>query len=155
MSIPTLPGTLAAIADVVSLEHLAQLATSHARALLRADGCTLVLREGDLCHYLEEEAIEPLWKGRRFAGAGCISGWVMRNRTYVVIQDIRGDMRIPQDVYLSTFVRSLAMVPIDREEPVGACGAYWASRHAASQDELADLHAIADAAAVALRRIRR
>lgn len=155
MSIPTLPHTLAAIADVASLEQLARLATSHARALLRADGCTLVLREGELCHYLEEEAIEPLWKGKRFAGAGCISGWVMRNRTYVVIEDIRGDMRIPQDVYLSTFVRSLAMVPIGREEPLGACGAYWASRHAATPDQLSDLHAIADATAVALRRIRR
>lgn len=34
-----------------------------ARKLTGADGITVVLREGDLCHYAEEDSIAPLWKG--------------------------------------------------------------------------------------------
>lgn len=142
--------------DIVEAENLAslsRLATTRARQLLRCDGATLVLREGDLCHYLDEDAIEPLWKGRRFPGEACISGWVMRHRTYATIEDIRGDMRIPQDAYRSTFVRSLAMMPIDHLDPIGACGAYWGSRHTTTPEQLVTLRYLADAIAVALRRV--
>lgn len=141
------------IVEAEDLVSLSRLATTRARQLLRCDGATLVLREGDLCHYLDEDAIEPLWKGRRFPGEACISGWVMRHRTYALIEDIRGDMRIPQDVYRSTFVRSLAMVPIDQLDPLGACGAYWGSRHTTTPGQLVTLQHLADAVAIGLRRL--
>src|SRR5262249_9792295 len=48
-----------------------------ARAVLMADGVSLVLRDGELCHYAEEDAISPLWKGQRFPMSTCISGWSM------------------------------------------------------------------------------
>ena len=41
------------------------------------DGVTLVLRDNGRCHYVEEDAIGPLWKGQRFPLESCISGWVM------------------------------------------------------------------------------
>jgi hypothetical protein len=50
-------------------------------------------------------------------------------------------------------VKSLAMVPIGHGEPVGAIGAYWAHQHKATDDELALLLRLADAAAGALDRI--
>jgi hypothetical protein len=141
------------LVEAENLSSLARLATARARLLLRCDGATLVLRDGDLCHYLDEDAIEPLWKGRRFPAEACISGWVMRHRTYATIEDIRGDMRIPQDAYRSTFVRSLAMVPIDHLDPIGACGAYWGSRHTTTPGQLVTLRHLADAIAIGLRRV--
>ncbi len=37
-----------------------------ARHACSADGVCFVLREGDLCHYVEEDAIAPLWKASVF-----------------------------------------------------------------------------------------
>ncbi len=37
-----------------------------ARAMLAADGVTFVLRDGERVFYADEDAIAPLWKGRRF-----------------------------------------------------------------------------------------
>lgn len=44
-----------------------------ARSLTGADGVTVVLRDGEFCSYVEESAIGPLWKGRRFPLNSCIS----------------------------------------------------------------------------------
>jgi hypothetical protein len=38
------------------------------------------IRDGDHCYYADENAISPLWKGRRFPLSACISGWVMLNK---------------------------------------------------------------------------
>src|SRR6476620_286574 len=93
-----------------SLSEIRETVTYAARRLLAADGVTFVLREGDRCYYAEEDAISPLWKGKRFPMAACISGWCMTERKAVAIRDIYKDARIPIDAYRSTFVRSLTMV---------------------------------------------
>jgi signal transduction histidine kinase len=121
-----------------------------ARDLTGADGVTFVLREGDTVFYADEEAIGPLWKGSRFPVSACISGWAMVHRESVVVEDIYKDQRVPLDAYRPTFVKSLAMVPIRKEEPVGAIGAYWASRHMPSTSEVALLESLAASAAVAV-----
>jgi signal transduction histidine kinase/CheY-like chemotaxis protein len=125
-----------------------------ARELTGADGVTIVLRDGDLCHYVEENAIEPLWKGRRFPLDTCISGWCMLHRQQTVIPDIYADSRIPHAAYRPTFVKSLAMTPIRQEDPIGAIGAYWAGHHLATDDELRVLQALADSAAMAIANAR-
>lgn len=127
--------------------------TQAARTLLAADGITFVLRDGDLCHYADEDSIAPLWKGRRFPMSACISGWTMLNRTPAVIEDIYQDSRIPQDAYRPTFVESLAMVPVRAEEPIAAIGAYWRSRHQTNPHEIELLTAIADASALAIANV--
>jgi two-component system CheB/CheR fusion protein len=132
-----LPGVMAAVRTA-------------ARRLVRAEGATFVLREGGMVHYADEDAITPLWKGRRFPAQACISGWAILHRESVAVEDIYEDPRIPHDAYRPTFVRSLAMVPIRREDPLGAIGAYWARAHRATPRELALLEALADAAAVAV-----
>jgi signal transduction histidine kinase len=43
----------------------------------------------------------------------------------VAIEDIFSDDRVPQDAYRSTFVKSLAMVPIRAVNRGGAVGTYW------------------------------
>ena len=95
-----------------------------ARELTGADGATFVLRDGDKCYYAEENAISPLWKGQRFPMSICISGWVMMNAQSAVIEDIYADARIPVAAYRPTFVKSLAMVPIRTNNPIGAIGNY-------------------------------
>lgn len=122
----------------------------NARQLTGADGLTIVLREDGLCHYVEEDAIAPLWKGRRFPMEACISGWCMIHRQQVAIPDIYADPRIPHEAYRPTFVKSLAMTPIRADDPVGAIGLYWALPHVATGEELETLQALGDSAALAL-----
>lgn len=138
-----------------TLSEVMAVTTHAARALVNADGVTFVLRDGDLCHYADEDAIEPLWKGKKFPMSACISGWVMEHGRSVVIPEITRDERIPQDAYRPTFVRSLAMAPIRQEEPIGAMGAYWSQPHAATAEETTRLQTIANAAALAVAYVQR
>lgn len=124
-----------------------------ARALTGAQGVTFVLREGDRVHYVDEDAIAPLWRGQRFPANACISGWAMEHRTAVVIEDVHADPRIPQAAYEPTFVKSLLMVPVRPEEPVAAIGAYWARRHRANAREIGLVESLAGLAAVALANV--
>jgi two-component sensor histidine kinase len=131
---------------------IAELRT-HARRLIGADGIAIILREGDDCHYVEEDAIGPLWKGSRFPMASCVSGWAMLNRKTAVIPDILVDERVPQAAYRETFVRSMAMAPFGREQPQGALGAYWAHKYTPTAEEIRILEDLAAAAGRALARI--
>ncbi|MCP3141690.1 GAF domain-containing sensor histidine kinase [Pyxidicoccus xibeiensis] len=132
------------------LEDVMALVRRAARQLSGADGITFVLREGDTVYYADEEAIAPLWKGRRFPIGSCISGWAMQHQSPVVIEDIYADARIPHEAYRATFVKSLAMVPIRRLDPIGAIGAYWSVPHRANAREVALLQTLADSTAVAV-----
>lgn len=136
------------------LETVMGIVRHAARDLTGADGATFVLRDGDMCHYADEDAISPLWKGRRFPMNACISGWAMLNRQHAVIEDIYADSRIPADAYRPTFVKSLAMVPIRTTAPIGAIGTYWATRHLASTEEVKVLRALADSTSVAIENVR-
>lgn len=107
-----------------------------ARSICKADGITFVLREGELCHYVEEDAIGPLWKGQKFPLSACISGWAMLNAQTAVIEDVFADPRIPYDAYLPTFVKSLIMTPVG-EKHVAAMGAYWKDVRSFSEQEVA------------------
>ncbi len=142
-----------ALAAARDIEAISDVVRTHARRLTGADGVTVVLRDGDQCHYVAEDAIAPLWKGRRFPMSECISGWVMLNRRQAIITDIYRDQRIPTDVYRSTFVKSLAMVPIRTADPLGAIGNYWAQEHTPTTDEVQLLQTLADAAARALENV--
>lgn len=138
--------------EAATLEEVQRIVRTTARSLLAAHGATLVLLDGDLCYYADEDSMSPLWKGQRFPAATCISGWAMLNRQTVAIRDIRFDARIPQEAYRPTFVRSLVMAPILRPEPLGAIGCYWAVPHTASSDETAALESLASVAGEALER---
>jgi hypothetical protein len=106
-----------------------------ARGIVKSDGITFILREGDLCHYVEEDAIGPLWKGQKFPLESCISGWAMLNAQTAVITDVFEDPRIPYDAYLPTFVKSLIMTPVG-DKHVAAMGAYWKAKRNFSDMEV-------------------
>ena len=138
-----------ALSAARTIEDVASVVRSAARTVSHADGVTFVLRDGDCCYYLDELAIGPLWKGRRFPLVQCISGWAMLNGETVVIPDVYADPRIPHDLYRPTFVRSLVMTPVRPGDPVAAIGAYWAQRREPTDDEVAKLQIIARATATA------
>ena len=135
------------------LATIMAIVRSAARELTGADGATFVLRAGDKCYYADEDAIAPLWKGRQFPLEDCISGWAMLHREAVVLEDIYADPRIPADAYRPTFVKSLAMVPIRRLDPVGAIGNYWATRHRPSDTAVRLLQALADSTSTAMQNV--
>jgi two-component sensor histidine kinase len=142
--------TIRRLAVAHSVDEVIAIVTPAARALLDADGVSFVLRENDLCYYADEDAVSPLWKGKRFPMTACISGWCMVERQPVSIRDIYADARIPHDAYRPTFVRSLAMVPVRKEDPVAAMGAYWSVEREITPGRLGLLQTVADAAALAL-----
>lgn len=142
---------LSLVRDLASVQAIVRKA---ARSLTGCDGATFVLRDGDQCHYADEDAIEPLWKGGRFPMSACISGWAMLNKQAAVIPDIYADDRIPHDAYRPTFVKSLVMVPIRTLSPIGAIGNYWAEPHQATEREVKLLQALADATSIALSNVQ-
>ena len=125
-----------------------------ARDALNAEGIAVVLKDGDQCYYVAEDAIGPLWRGKRYAADSCISGWVMRHRETIVIADVPGDPRVPQDAYRSTFVRSLIMAPIGSPEPVAALGAYWSEPGDHGPEVIDRLQMLAQLAGTAIENAR-
>ncbi len=148
-----LVGVVQELSHARSLDKITEITRHAARRLTGADGATFVLRDGDQCFYADEDAISPLWKGRRFPMDICISGWVMLNAEPAVIDDIYVDPRIPADAYRPTFVKSLAMVPIRRGAPIGAIGTYWAVKRMPTPEEVSILQALADTTSVAIENV--
>lgn len=141
------------LSGVRSIAEIMAIVRVAIRDLVNADGATFVLREGDHCAYVDEDAIQPLWKGMRFPLESCVSGWSMRHGRQAVIADIYKDPRIPLDAYRPTFVRSLVITPVPRKEPIAAIGAYWAAQHLASEEEAELLQMLGDAAGTALQNV--
>ncbi|MEH1795607.1 hybrid sensor histidine kinase/response regulator [Nostoc sp.] len=142
------------LACVRTIEEIIEIVRLAARDLTNADGVTFVLRDGECCHYVDENAIGPLWKGMRFPLKSCISGWAMLNKQAAVIEDIYQDARIPIDAYKVTFVKSLVMVPIRIADPLGAIGAYWSTPHRATPEEIELLEILTDTTAVAIANVQ-
>ena len=135
------------------LREVAQIVRSVARRAAPADGASFILREGNECHYYDEDAIGPLWKGSRFPLNACISGWAMQHGENVVVPNIYQDQRIPLAAYGRTFVKALAIVPIGAT-PHAAIGVYWATHHRATDVEMQRLQHLAEVADPAVRRCR-
>jgi len=136
-----------------SLDTITDVVRKAARELTGADGATFVLKDNNMCYYVDEDAITPLWKGQKFPMSACISGWAMINKKHAIIEDIYQDERIPIEAYRPTFVKSLAMVPIRTLDPIGAIGNYWASQHLPSDEEIELLQSLADITSVSIENV--
>jgi signal transduction histidine kinase/CheY-like chemotaxis protein len=142
---------LARLAGGATREQLLQVLLSSARSLSGADGVALVLRDGQQCFYVGEDSpAGALWTGNRFPLQACVSGWAMLDRQTIVIPDVYEDQRVPHALYAPTYVRGMVMVPVGQCEPVAALGAYWATVHTPSAEELAVLETLARATGEAL-----
>lgn len=166
---PIVNGMSASTADRMELENLVEaiqqlsmardldrvmtIVRTAARRLGGADGAALVLREGDLCYYADEDAIAPLWKGQRFPIDACVSGRVMKHGESVAIEDVALDPCVNVEAFRTTFVKSMLMVPIRPSDPLGAIGTYWADVHRPTVGEIRKLEALANSTAVALENV--
>ena len=142
------------LAAAQSLREVIQVVRDTARQLTGADGVTFILKDEGLCHYVEVDAIAPLWKGKRFPLDACISGWCMLNGKTAVVPDIYVDPRIPKDIYRPTFVKSLVMTPVRTENSVAAIGSYWSVRREFSVGEVALLEGLARSTAAAISAVQ-
>ena len=149
-----LVGAVERLATIERLEDVIAVVRETARSISGADGITFVLRDGEFCHYVDEDAVTPLWKGKRFPLTACISGWCMLNDERAVIPNIYVDPRIPHDAYRPTFVKSLVMVPVKVDTPIAAIGSYWAEERQFSDDEVAVLEALARSTSAAIATVR-
>ncbi|TVM19279.1 hypothetical protein DPQ33_02655 [Oceanidesulfovibrio indonesiensis] len=136
-----------------SMQEITAVVCRAARRLADADGATFVLMEEDMCHYVDEDAVSPLWKGKRFARSACISGWVMENKEPAVIGNVYVDPRIPIEPYKVTFVQSLVVAPVRPEAPLAAIGVYWAERGEPRPETVQLIQSIADLASVAMQNV--
>jgi len=143
------------LAQAKTRDQIIEIVRGIARGVTLADGVTIVLRDGNLCHYVEEDAIRPLWKGQKFPMTSCISGWAMINNQTAMIPDIFADPRIPHDVYRKTFVKSLVMAPVGFGSPVAAIGVYWRDKSVISPREVAIVERIAAMVGDAMHRTRK
>jgi signal transduction histidine kinase len=152
-SLSSLTEATARIAGARTQEEVIEAVRASARGLMGCEGIAIIRRDGDLCYYVEEDAVGPLWKGQRFQAADCISGWTMINRKTAVVPDIEKDERIPLDLYVGTFVKALIMAPVGANNPVGAIGAYWSYVYEPTQWEIDVLEALASAATSAFETV--
>jgi hypothetical protein len=76
-------GRLVSVVRELSQAHgidaITAIVRDAARALTGADGATFVLRDGAQCYDAEENAIAPLWKGKRFPIETCVSIVALRS----------------------------------------------------------------------------
>ena len=144
----------ARLATARGQDEIIEIVRGSARSVVSADGVTFVLRDYSHCHYVEEDAISPLWKGQKFPMTSCISGWAMMNNKTAVIPDIFVDDRIPHEVYRKTFVKSLVMAPVGFDTPVAAIGAYWRDKPIITGREVSAVETFAAMVGDAMRRTR-
>jgi signal transduction histidine kinase len=143
-----------ALAATRSIDAIVDVLRRYARDIAGADGITVILRDGDFCHYVAEDAVGPLWVGGIFPMGDCVSGWAMLKRETVVIPDIYLDSRVPHEVYRPTFVRSMVMTPVGAPETTAAIGAYWAELWTPSEATVERLETLARCAAIAFEHVR-
>lgn len=136
-----------------SLSDITVMVRKAARKIAQADGVTFVLKDQDMCSYVDEDAIAPLWKGQKFPLNACVSGWAMIHKEAVIIEDIYKDTRVPIDAYRPTFVKSMAMTPIRQENPIGAIGTYWKDQHRPTSEQMELLQALANSASIAIENV--
>lgn len=135
------------------IKTIQQIVTKTARKISGADGATFVLNENGVCYYADEDAIAPLWKGKRFPMDACMSGWAIQHHESVIVKDIYQDDRIPIDTYKPTFVKSMAVVPIHRNDPLGAIGIYWSAVQETGREKMELIESLADSTAVAIENV--
>lgn len=141
------------LSSAKDIEAVLQIVTTAAKELVAADGATFVVKEGNMCYYAEEDAIDALWKGCRLPIDECISGWAIVHDKVVSIEDIYVDDRILPIVYESTFIKSMLIVPVKTDGFLGAIGSYWPYSYQATEEEIVLLQDLADMAAIAIERV--
>lgn len=127
-----------------SPEQVMDIVLLAVRKIADAPGASFILLDHGFCYYADENSISPLWKGQRFPLNMCVSGWVILNNQSVIIPDIYSDARILPGFYKHTFIKSMAVLPIGMEQPIGAIGIYWSEIYQPNGEIISLLQLLAD-----------
>jgi PAS domain S-box-containing protein len=144
-----LAGLYQELAPMVEPEDVMRAVCRAIRELTGAEGATFVVRQDDQVRYMEEDAIEPLWKGSSFDIDTCVSGQAILTGMPIAVSDARVDPIVPREAYDGTFVESMLVVPFHPVDSTGSIGAYWATRHAATEEDVRVMRSVASAAGLA------
>jgi hypothetical protein len=143
----------ALLRDAPTVEAVLEILRRQARRIALADGVAVIRRIDDEVHYVGEDAIAPLWSGQAFPIERCVSGLAILARAPIMIPDIRSDARVPLHLYLSTFVRSMAIYPLGAPAPSAALGLYWREPRTLGRDVDALMTMLAAGANAAFERV--
>jgi diguanylate cyclase (GGDEF)-like protein/PAS domain S-box-containing protein len=127
---------------------------SAARTLAGADDALVMLRDGASVHYVNEEGSRNPGERRRLPLESCVSGWVILNRQWAVVEDIASDGRNFRTARPGGSMKSLAAFPIRSADPVGALEVYWKDCGSPDPAVLNTLQTLANAAAIAIENAR-
>ena len=141
------------LVTAATVDDVLEILRAQARAIAEADGVAVIKRTGDEVAYVGEDAIAPLWTGHSFPIERCITGLAILQREPIILPDITQDERVPLNVYLSTFVKSMAAFPLGAPAPRAALGLYWREVKPMGRDVAALVGLLAQAANAAFERI--
>lgn len=144
-------GVAGALLGVRSVDAVARLVVSTARALLMADGANLLQRDGEQCRCLADELKTPFAMGQHVPLDDCTRP-VLQQRQALVIEDLASDAR-GREAFAATGIRSLLLWPVDGD-PAVALGIYWNRPQSVAEVERALLSELCALCAAALENAR-
>lgn len=138
---------LSVLSDVSHIKVYDDVTTTLKNAtkkLINCDASSIILKDGDQCHYIDEDSAQPLWKGMKFPLDDCISGWAIKNESTAVVPDIYDDARVPSNLYKHTLIKSMLVSPLKNQHVHGAISVYWTVPHQPSPTEIHILETLAN-----------
>jgi diguanylate cyclase (GGDEF)-like protein len=136
-----------------SLEEITKIVLASVREITNSDGANFILLDYGFSYYVDENAIAPLCKGQRFPINFDIAGSVMLSGKTSIIEDISNDNKNIRHFYQETFVKSMVIVPICRQQAIGAIATYWSYQHQATTEEVKLLELLAKSTAIAMENV--
>ncbi len=136
------------------LDSILKIVRESIHDLTGADGSAFIMRDGDFCFYADSDTIATQWIGQRVSLSNSIGGWAMLNKQPAISEDIYTDSRVYIDFYKSSAVKSLVMIPVNTQDPIGAIANYWVEEHIPSPVEIQLLQTLADSTFRAIENVR-
>ena len=122
--------------------------------LTGADTATFNLRKEILHDHANARTINLL-KAKGFPIDSYITKQVINRPEPVIIDDIQSDEQVPSAIRRSSPFRSLIMVPVRQDHPIGTIGAYWSEHFSQLSEMVGALQFLGELASFAVGQIER
>jgi len=135
------------------LSEVYHTAVSAARRLTDAESSAMIIKEGDTCQCVDEDASEPLLKGQKVSQGDCIADYVLSSGKPMIVEDMEKDLQITKEPFKNIQVKSLAIFPIHSQVTLGAMALLWRESYSFKTDETRLIETLLDAASQAIENI--
>ena len=146
--------TIGSLTAAGSKADVIRIVKANTRRFMAADGIAIILLDGKYCHYVEEDAETPLWKGQRIMISKCPAGRSMTSSETVIIEDVNGGEGSRTSAYEGTFVKSAIIVPVFDGEDAAAIGVYWSEARRPTPSDVAAAETLGHAVSASLSKLR-